>query len=130
MFFVDDFPVIRIVQRLFAKLPVDFFFQCLKQLVANGSIAENIVRGNAGLSAVEIFPEYNPSCSEGNLCCGIYDTRTFSAKLQGDRSQVFGSMTKDFFSDRFSAGEKDLVKTLVLECLIFFSASGDHCYIF
>ena len=113
MFFVDDFHIIRILQRLFAELPVDFFFQCLKQLVANGSIAEDIIRSNAGLSAVEIFSEYNPSCSEWDFRGGIYDTRTFSAKLQSDRSQVFGSMTKDFFSDRFSAGEKDLVKTLV-----------------
>ena len=83
------------------------------QFLPDRMMAQDIIGCNAGLSAVEIFPEYNPSCSEGNLCCGIYDTRTFSAKLQGDRSQVFGSMTKDFFSDRFSAGEKDFVKTLV-----------------
>ena len=35
MFFVDDFSIIWILQGLFAKLSVDFFFQCLKQLVYN-----------------------------------------------------------------------------------------------
>ena len=113
MFFVDDFPIIRILKRLFAKLPVDFFFQCLKQLVSNRSIAEDIIRGNAGLSAVEVFSEYDPSCGERNFRRGIHDARAFPTKLQSDGSQVFGSMTKDFFSNRFSSGEKDFVKTLV-----------------
>ena len=55
VFFIDDLPVIRILQRLAAVLEPDLFLYFFEQAVFYGAVAVNVIRGYAGLAAVEIF---------------------------------------------------------------------------
>ena len=52
MLFVNDFPVIRVAQGLLAILLLDLLLHFFYQLVLDRAMAVNIVRRNAGLSAV------------------------------------------------------------------------------
>src|SRR5699024_6485962 len=81
MFFVDDFTVIWIPKRLFSVLLLNLLLHFFDQPVLNSTVAVNIVRCNTGLSAVQIFSEYDPSCCQFDIGSLIYNTRALSAQL-------------------------------------------------
>ena len=56
-------------------------FALLYQPVLNSTVAVNIVRCNTGLSAVQIFSEYDSSCCQFDIGSLIYNTRALSAQL-------------------------------------------------
>ena len=52
MLFINDFPVIGIVKGSLSKLAANLFSDFLNQFIFNRSITVNVIRCNAGLSAV------------------------------------------------------------------------------
>ena len=76
VFFVDDFSVVRICQRISAKLPGDFLLQSIQQLITDVSVTENIVWCHTGLSAVQKFAKHNAPGGEPYFRGGIHDAGT------------------------------------------------------
>lgn len=97
MLFVDDFSVIFVIQRGFAKLLTDLFLDLFQKRILHFSVTVNVVRCYAGLSAVQIFAEYNTFGGKLDICRFIYDAGAFSPKLQGDWSEVLAGMAHDLF---------------------------------
>ena len=64
MLFVDYLSVVGIVKRYSAELPYCLLLQIFYEFLIYAAVAQNIVGGNAGLPAVQIFSEYNSSCGK------------------------------------------------------------------
>ena len=110
MFFVDDFSVICVFQRLFAVLLLDLFLYFFDQFVLDGSVAVNVIRGHAGLAAVQIFAEDDSSGGQPDICGSIHDAGAFSAKFQCNRSQMFCGAAHDFFANGLASGKEDIIE--------------------
>ena len=126
VFFIYDFPVIRIVQRagpvLFQNLLPDFF----DQLVFYRMMAVNIVWSHTSLSAVQIFSKNNTSCGKFEISSLIHDTGTFAAQLQSNGCQMLCGISHHFFSYGLASGEENIVKMFPEETGIFCPSSGDY----
>ena len=81
MLFVDDFSVVLVLQRVLSVLETDLFYDLLQEGVFYGFFAEYVVGSYAGLTAVEVFAEYDPLGGKGNIGTFVYDTGTLSPKL-------------------------------------------------
>ena len=86
----------------------------------------NVVRCYASLSAVQIFAEYNTFGGKLDICRFIYDAGAFSAKFQGDWSEVLAGMAHDFFSNSLAAGEKDVVKVFLEKTGVFLASTHNN----
>ena len=129
MLFVDDLSVIGIVERLFPILSADLFLNFFDQLIFHRAVAVHIVRSHAGLPAVQVFPEDDPFCRKLDIRSLVHDAGTLSAKLQGDRREIFGGVPHDFLSHVLAAGEEDVVKMLVQKAGVLRASAGHHSYI-
>ncbi len=61
MLFIDYLSVLRILKRFVGELPDSLLLKIFYEFLIYAAVAQNIVGGNAGLPAVQIFSEYNSS---------------------------------------------------------------------
>ena len=98
MFFIYDTAVIAAgkgVSELSSDLSDDFGDKSLFDTF----VAENIVRSDAGLSAVEELAEDDASGSKGEIGRLIDYTRALAAEFQDSRCQIFRGMAENLFTD-------------------------------
>ena len=95
-------------------------------MVLHPAIDEQIVRGHAGLAAVEQLAEYQPLGSQVQLGGGVHHAGAFAPQLQGDGGEVAGRLGHDLPPHGHPAGKKDIVKFLVQQGLVFRPASLYH----
>ena len=126
MLFVDNFSIIRVAERLFAVLFLNLFLYFFYQFIFNRTVAVDVIRCHAGLSAVQIFSEDNSFCRKPDICSLIHDTRTLSAQLKRNRRQVFCGISHYFFADSLAAGEKDIVKVFTQKTCILSPPAGHY----
>ena len=81
------------------------------------------------MSTVQIFSEYNTFGRKLDICRFIYDARAFSAKLQGNRSEMLAGMVHDLFSHGLAAGEKDVVKVFLEKTGVFLASTHNNGHI-
>ena len=129
MLFVNDLSIIRITERLFSILLLDLFPDFFYQFIFNRAMAVDVIRCHAGLSAVQVFPEYDTFCRKPDIRSLIHDTRALSAQFQSDRSQVFCRISHDFFADSLASGEEDIIKMFTQKTGILRASTGHYSYI-
>ena len=83
VFLIDDFAIIFIIQRCRSKLFFNLFLNLADQFIFNFLITVDIIWFNTGLTAVEIFSEYNPSGCQFQVGTFFYDTP--SSRVTGVR---------------------------------------------
>ena len=103
MLFVNDLSIIRITERLFSILLLDLVPDFFYQFIFNRAMAVDVIRCHAGLSAVQVFPEYDTFCRKLDIRSLIHDTRALSAQLKRNRRQVFCGISHYFFADSLAA---------------------------
>ena len=89
-------------------------------------MAVDVIRCHAGLSAVQVFPEYDTFCRKLDIRSLIHDTRALSAQLKRNRRQVFCGISHYFFADSLAAGEKDIVKVFTQKTCILSPPAGHY----
>ena len=87
MFFVDDLSIIRILKRRLRILSAYLADQMFYKSVFDLPVAVNIVRSNAGLSAVEKFSKDDPACGKLQIAFAIHNTGAFAAEFKRDRCE-------------------------------------------
>ena len=128
MFFIYDTAVIAAgkgVSELSSDLSDDFGDKSLFDTF----VAENIVRSDAGLSAVEELAEDDASGSKGEIGRLIDYTRALAAEFQDSRGQIFRGMAENLFTDALTSGKKDHIEFLFEQSLIFAPSPCDSGYI-
>ena len=130
MLFVDDLPVVFIFQRILPELECNLFFQFRDEPVFHGGVAEDVVGSHAGLAAVYKFSEDDAPGRQGDVGGFVYDTGALSAKLQGNRRQVFRRLPHDLFPDRLAAGKENVVEIQAEKAGILRSSAVYHSHKF
>ena len=130
MLFIDDLAVILVFKGGFAVLLFDLCAGGFDEVVLYGSLAEDVVGSNAGLTAVKIFSEHDTLCGKLYICARVYDTRAFSSKLQHGGSQMLCRAAKHLLAYRLTAREEHEIEFLIEKCGVFSSAPHDHRYVF
>ncbi len=110
MFFVDDLPVIDIIQGKVSILLPDLGFYLLQQLILDAGIAIDVIRSHAGLAAIEIFAKYQSLGSQLQIGAFVYQAGAFSPQLQGDGGKMEGGLLHHFFSNSHTSGKEDVVE--------------------
>ena len=126
---VHNSTVVWVFQRLRAVLGGDLPLQLRYQGILYLSLAQHIVRGHAGLTAVEIFPKDDPTGRQGQVGSGVYDAGTLAPQLQHSRRQGLGGMPQYLPSYRLTAGEKHQVKPLFQQRAVLLTPTGDHRHV-
>ena len=104
----------------------NLLFQGLRQPGQHLFVTENVIRGHAGLAAVEEFSEHDSPGGEGNVGGIVHNTGTFSSQFQHHRGQVLCRLPQHLLAHRLAAGEEDEVKLLLEKCGVFCPAAGNH----
>ena len=126
MLFVDDFSVVGVIQGIFPELLCNLLFQGFHQPGQHLFLAQDEVRGHAGLAAVEEFSEHNPPGGKGNGGGVVHDAGTLSAQFQHHRGQVLCRLPQHLLAYGLAAGEEDEVKLLLKQGCVFCPAAGNH----
>ena len=130
MLLVNDFSIIRVIQRAAAELYCYLLFNLANQLVFHAALAENVIRSNTGLAAVQVFAKYNAACRKRNLGRFIHNAGTFPSELKCNGRQPVCRTPQDFPPNGLAAGKKYLVEMLVQKAAVFLPAAGDNRYLF
>ncbi len=85
---IDDFSVIRAFQRIVAVHPCGFRCKRIDEQFFAAFVDKHIVRGDAGLAAVDGFSEGYPSCSEEDVGIVQDDGRAFPSEFERDWGQI------------------------------------------
>ena len=126
---VDDFAVVGIVQRMLAELLLNLGRKLGHQLFPDGSVAEDIVRGHAGLAAVEKFSEDNAFGGQRNIGGFVHDAGAFAPQLQHHGGQMLRRPAQHLPAYALAAGEENEVKFLLQQSGVFRPAPRDHSHI-
>ena len=129
MLLIDDFPIVLIIKGLFAELSAYLFPDLSDQPVPDGAVAVDIVRRHAGLSAVQIFPEYDPPRRQSDVRGLIDDAGAFSAQFKGHRRQMICSASHNFLPHRLTACKENIIKMLVQKTGVFRPSTGHDRHI-
>ena len=126
MLFVDDLSIILVVEiiaELAFRLADDRFEEGFLDILMH----EHIIRGDAGLAAVQELAEHDAPCGHLDLGVLIHDDRALAAQFQ----RAGGQMLRGFFQNGaaygLAAGEEDLVPFLFQERRVLFPAAGHDC---
>jgi hypothetical protein len=93
-------------------------------------VAEDIVRGYAGLAAVEEFAEGDSPGGDFQIGGLMDDTGTLAAQLQGHRSQVHRRLFQNDAAYILAAGKENTVEFFLQQMAVFGPSAVDHCHIF
>ena len=126
MLFVDNLAIVLVFQGLFPILLLDLFPSLGYKRIFHAFVTEDIVRGYTGLTAVQIFTEHDPLCSQLDVGACINDTGTLTTQFQDSRCQMLCRVTKHFPAHRLAAGEEHKIKLLLQQSCVLGSASRNH----
>ena len=122
---VDDPAVVRVLQRVLAVLPPDLPAQQLHQPAPHAAVAEDVVRGHAGLAAVEVLAEHNPPGRQGEFGGLVHNAGALAPQLQHRRGQVLRRPAQHLAAHGLAAGKKDEVELLLQQRGVLPPAAGD-----
>ena len=123
---IDNPPIVRVFQGPGSELERNLPLELGNQPVMDRPVAVDIVRGHAGLAAVEKFAEHDPPRRQRDICCPLHHAGALAPQLQGDRGEMLRCCGHDGFAHGLAAGEKNVVKPLLEQAGILLPASGDH----
>ena len=126
MLLIDHAHIALVVQRICAVHGGNPLFDAEQKAVLDTPVHKQIIRGHAGLAAVEQFAKDQPLCRQTQICSAIHDTRAFAPQLQGDRDKPLCRLGHDLSPHLHSSGKKDVVEWLVQQGLIFLPSSLHH----
>lgn len=87
-------------------LTQDLLLDTFNKSILYTAVAENIIRGNTGLSAVQELTKYDTAGSQFQFCALIYNAGAFSTQLQGYGSQIAAGLFQHQLTYRLAAGKK------------------------
>ena len=93
-------------------------------------MAIDVIRCDAGLTAVQEFAEYDSACRQLNVGRLVDDARTLPAQLQGKWGQVLCRLLHHQLSHTLASGKKDKIKFLIQKILILLPSAGHHRNVF
>ena len=123
--FVDHADIALVVQGV-SVLDGHPLAQMGQEAVLHPPVNEQVVRGHAGLAAVEQLAEDQAFGGQVQPGGGVHDAGALAPQLQGDGGEVLGRLGHDLFPHRHPAGEENVVEFLVQEGLIFRSSALYH----
>ena len=126
---VDNFSVVRVGAPVRAVLPENLLPQQGDQLILHPCIAENVVRGDAGLAAVQELAEGNAPGRQLQIRACVHDAGALSAQLQRHRRELRRGLFQHKFSHVGASGEEDEVELLLQQAGVFAAPSGDHRHV-
>ena len=129
MLFINNFPIILIIQRCGTKLFPDLFLDLSDQFILDFSVAVNIIRCYTGLTTVEIFSKYNSSGCKFQVGTFLYNAGAFTAQLQGNRGQMYRCFCHYFPANMLASCKENIVKMFIEKSVIFRTSAVYHSHI-
>ncbi len=129
MLLIDDLSVVKIQKRRLAELLLDLAADLLDQPVLDCAVTVHIIRGDAGLPAVQIFSKDNPFGRQPDVGAALHNAGAFSAQLQGDGGEVSGRVLHDLFAHGLASGKENIVKMFVQQAGVFLPSPGNHRHV-
>ena len=127
--FINNFPIILIIQRCGTKLFPDLFLDLSDQFILDFSVAVNIIRCYTGLTTVEIFSKYNSSGCKFQVGTFLYNAGAFTAQLQGNRGQMYRCFCHYFPANMLASCKENIVKMFIEKSVIFRTSAVYHSHI-
>ena len=122
----DDPAVVGILQRLLSELDDDLPFQLLHQRVLHRTLTQDIVRGHAGLTAVEVLPKDDPSGGKPQIGGLIHDAGALAPQLQNGGGQRLGGVPQHLPAHSLTAGKEHQIELFRQKRAVLLPSAGDH----
>ena len=122
----DHADVLIVFKRVPADHGDDMLFEMAKERILDLPVDEQIIRGDAGLAAVEQLAEGDALCRQIELGGAVHDAGALAAQLERYGREMLAGSAHDLAADGHAAGEEDIVKPLIQQRLILPAAALDH----
>ena len=111
--FADHLSVQRVAPVIGTILTADLLLDTFNKSILYTAVAENIIRSNTGLTAVQKFSEYDTASSQFQFRAFVDDAGAFSTQFQGRGSQISAGFFQHQLPRRLASGKEDVVKFLI-----------------